>query len=482
MPVPSSRTCPHCGVSPCFEIPGRLGWYQCNGCGTRFSMGSEDGSSHLFMERSTTSFTVNGKPVDMPQFNMGKLTQWIKRSFWVVALGAAMTMATTWLMMPSKAPTSSSSPSGKDIPIVGTAMQESSDKLSLIRIFEREDGNAMVLQSVVNDLNGGQRLSSPQDYAFPTGTKADWAQFHEYSDGKLYLILQKRKLLQYEQGKAQFLDLTPMLETVFSQKFGVSIESIEPQGNEWPDAVRVQASNGKTYYANWLAKEFVEQDKVADIFKNGVPKYTQTTQNFAFAPAEGEPGGAYLVRYWSKSEPEKIQYRSPIQLFRGQDLSIRSRSPDMQPIGNDFFLPANATNKTGLILVEPIAPMTLRFNGKVLATNPTQLLVTYEPERGNPQGRVLQIVDRYSLKVIWTQPLAQIPQLASRVGGVAELDLQAIGVRSGFYLRNGFVTPVLLLDNEGKTVFDFTQSSGSGSTTTSTGSGKLLTTVKNLFK
>lgn len=79
-------------------------------------------------------------------------------------------------------------------------------------------------------------------------------------------------------------------------------------------------------------------------------------------------------------------------------------------------------------------------------------------QNGGGDAQVLQLIDRETLKVVWTQALARIPQLASRIGGV---QLQADGVRGGFYLRNGYVAPVLYIDNAGQTLYDFTAGRGS---------------------
>ena len=130
----------------------------------------------------------------------------------------------------------------------------------------------------------------------------------------------------------------------------------------------------------------------------------------------------------------------------------------------------------GLILVEPVAPMTPMRNGEVLAVNQSRALIAFEDDKPGQQGLAVELVDTSSKLVVWRQSLRDIPQLAQRPGGV---QLQADPAGKGFYLRNGYVTPVLLIDNDGKTQYDFTQAPTS---TSASASSRGFGAIKDLLK
>lgn len=369
--------------------------------------------------------------------------------------------------------TSSSSDklSDKEIPIAGTTLYDAGEQLSFIRVFEREEatsaggGGERVLQTVINDLNSGQRLGVPQEFRFPLNSHSDWAQFRRYANGDLFLLLQKSRLLQFNPQVQQFVDLTPSVSALIPS----GIESMEHQGPEWPDALRVRAQNGQTYYVNWPARQILEQSKAVQAYAQAASSYTQDSQGYGFAPMAKEhsnggvdsPQAAYLVRYVNKGVSGQMVYRPEPSLYRWNRGSRGTKSDALQPIAEGLAWRAQDATTPGLLAVEAATPVQPRTHGEVLATNPSHVLVTFDSQglqNGGGYAQVLQLIDRETLKVVWTQALARIPQLAARIGGV---QLQADGVRGGFYLRNGYVAPVLYIDNAGQTLYDFTAGRGS---------------------
>lgn len=355
----------------------------------------------------------------------------------------------------------------KDIPIAGTTLYDSGEQLSFIRVFEREEsrsaggGGERVLQTVINDLNSGQRLGAPQEFRFPLSSHSDWAQFRRYANGDLLLLLQKSRLLQFNPQVQQFVDLTPHLSALIPS----GIESMEHQGPEWPDALQVRAQNGQTYYVNWPARQILEQSKAVQTYAQAAASYTQNSQGYGFAPMAKEhangssesPQAAYLVRYLNQGVSGQMVYRPEPLLYRWSRASQVAKTDALQPIADGLAWRAQDEKTPGLLAIDAVTPVQPRTHGEVLATNPSRVLVAFDSQDSQNQGgdaQVLQLIDRETLQVVWTQALARISQLAARIGGV---QLQADGVRGGFYLRNGYVAPVLYIDNAGQTLYDFTE-------------------------
>ena len=166
-----------------------------------------------------------------------------------------------------------------------------------------------------------------------------------------------------------------------------------------------------------------------------------------------------------------------------QETAQKNQYRDYQPIGFNFALRTQDVQSSRLILVEPVAPMTPLQKGQVLAMNKSRALVTFESndagEQGQ-QGQLLALVDTSSKQFVWRKPMRDIPQLAQRS---AEMQLQADPAGNGFYLRNGYVTPLLLIDNDGKTLYDFVEGRSSDNGRTRSGAPKkdLKNGIRNLF-
>ena len=461
----NQRPCPHCGVRERLDVPGRYGWYECPNCGSRYSFGNDKNEQTVYLERS--NFTINGKPFSLAALQLNK---WFNRlSILTVACAAAYWLGlwgSSYLEKSHAKPVAS-----KDIPIVGTTVFEREGKQNFIRVFEHEEQDKLVLQTVVDDLESGQRLAQPQSFNFPAGSHADWAQFRQYSDGHLYLVLQNSRFLHFNPLTHEFTDFTQGLQQLFPKELSGGIERIEFQSAQWADALRVQSA-GQSFYVNWLAQLIVPQAQVASRYVQANANSILTWQSFGFAPkGENPKEGAYLVRYVTQGGSGQMIQIPAVALY-SQETAQKNQYRDYQPIGFNFALRTQDVQASRLILVEPVAPMTPVQEGKVLAMNKSRTLVTFESEEPGQQGQLLALVDSSSKQFVWRKLMRDIPQLAQRS---AEIQLQADPAGNGFYLRNGYVTPLLLIDNDGKTLYDFTQSR-------SNASSKGLDAVKNLLK
>lgn len=168
----------------------------------------------------------------------------------------------------------------------------------------------------------------------------------------------------------------------------------------------------------------------------------------------GEPGTAYIVRYLNKGGPDQMVHRPTVPLYRMQADNMARQLAAYQPVDDGFALRIQDAKIPGLLRVDPLVPMHPRRNAEVLATNAKAVLIAFDPPG---EERLLQLLDRKDHRVLWSQPQNRIPELASRTG---DIQLQATPVTSGFYLRNGFVTPVLLIGNTGQVLFDFSRRDG----------------------
>ncbi|QXZ08875.1 hypothetical protein KUF54_12530 [Comamonas sp. Y33R10-2] len=379
----------------------------------------------------------------------------IARSNWarvLVACGALL-----WLLWPTLSgwlgAVSNQSPAQTQT-LVASTMSDMSGQPALVRVFQRDTQQGRVLQTVIDSLENGARLGNPQDFAVDAQEPGPVVEFMHYASGHLCAVLQSQRFACLDAQPAQFFEQTDSIKALLP----TGLRSMAPQGRQWPGALRLQGQDGQSYYYNQQAAQLMPQSQALPKFAQESVHYTSSWQSFGLAPAAGEkaaPGASlsYLVSYRLKGGLGQMQYQPQIPLYRWTGIDMLN---GYQPIGNGFALRTSDVAMPGLISASVAAPMLPRVNARLLASNASAALILYTPQTiGGDEGQILEIVDTASLAAIWSQPLARITQLAA-----AGQDLQAEGIRSGFYLRGGPALPLLLIDNKGAVQYDFVKGTG----------------------
>ena len=470
MSFSGTRSCPDCGATRRRRVQGGPGgfWrYECLHCGREYS----DGVNPLGPEEKVQALrlSLNGENVNLPQLDVNK---WLRRLTLFTAAGAVALGLGMWASQYFKlgaAPVAQ-----KSIPMLGSTMYEGAGKQHFIRVFLQQESGPLVLQSVVDDFESGRRLAAPQQFSFDTrdkvgdklGAKPDWAQFRQHSDGNLYMVLQNRQFLVFNPQVHQFSDMSEGLKQLFPKELGAGIDYLEFQSDEWPDALRVQ-SGGQFFYVNWLARVIAPQERVAEVFAKAARSYHQVWQGYAFRPnGEGEPGSTYLLSFLGKTGDGQMRHLPPVVVY-SLETAMESGISAYQPIGNGLALKTADAQSPGLIAVQPLPPMKALQGGRVLAANDSRVLVTFDSREAGGRGAVLQMLGSTG-QLVWSEKLSAMPLIKG------DMQLQASATRNGFYLRNGYAEPALMMDNEGKVVYEFKQGDGSAG-----GSG--LNALKALF-
>lgn len=459
-----SRSCPDCGATKRRRVQGGPGgfWrYECLHCGREYS----DGVNPLGPEEKVQALrlSLNGENVNLPPLDVNK---WLRRlTFFtataIVALGLGLWASQHFQQ--GAAPAAQK----KSMPMLGSTLYEGAGKQHFIRVFLQQESEPLVLQTVVDEFESGRRLAAPQQFSFDARDKPQWAQFRQYSDGNLYMVLQSRQFLVFNPLVHQFSDMTEGLKQLFPKELGAGIDYLEFQGDEWPDALRVQ-SGGQHFYVNWLARVIAPQERAAEVFAKAARNYNDVWQGYAFRPdGEGVPGSSYLLSFLGKSAPGQMRHMPQVVVY-SLDTAIKGRFDEYQPIGDDLALKNADARSPGLIAVTAVPPMKSVKGGRVLAMNDSRVLVTFDSLEAGGRGAVLQMLNTSNQQLVWSEKRSAMPLIKG------DLQLQASAIQNGFYLRNGYAEPALMMDNEGKVVYEFKQSDGSAGS-----SG--LNALKSLF-
>lgn len=362
-----------------------------------------------------------------------------------------------WPMLNHWLGANSSPPPASAPSLVASAMTDMGSEPVLVRVFQRETPQGRVLQTVVDTVDNGRRLGKPQDFAVDAQEAGSAVQWMTYASGHLCMVLQSQRFACLDAAQGQFLEQTDSIKTLLP----AGLRSMTPQGHEWPGALRLQGKDGQSYYFNQQAGELMPQSQALPKFAQEAASYTSRWQSFGLAPAaqgSGPPDEflSYLVSYRLKGGLGQMQYQPTLPLYRwtGNDMLT-----GYQPIGNGFALRNSDAQMAGLISVSVAVPMVPRGNARVLASNASAALILYTPQTiGADEGAVLEVVDAISLIAVWSQPIARMAALAPMAA--AAQNLQADGIRSGFYLRSSSGLPLLIIDNKGAVQYDFSKGSG----------------------
>lgn len=337
--------------------------------------------------------------------------------------------------------------------LVASTMTDMGSQPALVRVFQREEAQGHVLQTVIDSIANGERLGKPQDFVVDASVPGPAVEFMNYASGHLCAVLQAQRLTCLDATQAKFFEQTDSIKALLP----AGLASMAPQGPEWPGALRLQGQDGQSYYYNQQAAQFMPQSQALQKFGQESARYTQSWDSFALASTGEQPSSApaqsYLLRFRLQGGVGQMLYRPNVRLYRWTGNDMLS---GYQPIGNGFALRNSDAEQPGLIWLTLAAPMVPRNNARLLASNASAALLVYTPQGiDGAEGPVLEIVDNTRLVAVWSQPLARITQLAA-----AGQDLQAQGISSGFYLRDGAAQPLLLIDNEGQVQYDFAQGKG----------------------
>ena len=436
------RSCPNCGVHAHRQVSGRLGWHECLSCGAQFS---EHG--HVVVPReqlwSTEALTAQ---------RTQKLLGWFK---WlsIVVIGSALLIGVgSWLVSWLKP---ADTPAGAVPHLLASTVVDLGNPPALLRVFERYTEQGRSLQTVLDRLDNGRRVGQLQDFPLTADETEKTVEFLRYASGNLCMVLQARQFWCLDAPQARWHDQTAAIEGLLP----AGVQSLAVQGEEWPDALRVQGNDGQSYYLNLQAGKFMPQSQALAQFAQESEHYTENWQSFGLAPVGGADSSdaslSYLVSYGLKGGTTQMRHQPRLPLYRWNSDTMNVQQ--FQPIGDGFALRAADARTPGFFQMRVPIPMRARRDARVLASNARAALVIYTPQGiDGSEGAVLDIVARDTLQVLWTEVVDRVPQLMLEAP-----TLQADGFSQGFYLRSGPAQPLMLIDTQGKVLHDF--SSGKGS-------------------
>ena len=180
--------------------------------------------------------------------------------------------------------------------------------------------------------------------------------------------------------------------------------------------------------------------------------FSRTSKFYRFGPVGSGTSTRYqLIQYWAKTEPGQPLYQGYFELYpRSGDAALDRRMKRID-VGSGYSVSPYVISR-GLVKIEAIAPLALRFDAQILAQNDKRLLLAYNSTPTGEDGRVLQLMDKDTHQIVWSRTAEQIPSLAKSSRGRYTV---GTALPSGFYLAADAGLPGLIVDNDGNIVHDF---------------------------
>lgn len=435
--------CPQCGSGRCTKVAGTPNLFACGACGTEFVLSDSNAPKEMRVIHS----------MDEGQFEKLKNAKYLALGLAAVVV-LAMVAPLLWSLFRSAIP---SAPDHGQLQ-ASTVYESAAGQFSVVRVLEKSDGRDDHYQLLINSLESGKKLAEPVALSYQRTTLSQEPLLAHFSDGSVMLIMNGQKLFRLDMGTSQFISLDDELVNRHAQQLGTGVSRIELASGDKPDALIVTNNAGERFYVYWLTRQILPLARLYDDFRQRpFASYSQTQQGYAFAALDGigDLSGAasspsLLVRYTQKVRAGEYLKLPELSMQSSQEELVKLLPADYQSITPDWVATLRPLQESGVTQLSLVEPVQKRFRGVVLAQNAQRVLLVFNTTPVTDQGRVLQLLDAGSGKVVWSRTLEQLPQISGTGGS-----LSADGLPSGFYLRSDSRTPALLIDNQGQILHDF---------------------------
>lgn len=429
--------CPQCGTPGGQPVAGEAGQYECPSCKAHFAITWSNADSPRHEQR-----LIKGSQGKGGAQKKGRKPRWLAA---IVAMVVAAVLLTPLLRSKSPAPVVKAQSLGR---LQQATVFDNGGKVSFIALYENRNADTANFVIQATDMQTGKLLSEPLRLSLAPGNGR--GEFKQFSDGQLYLVLQERQLMRFDAGAQQFVDITHTLPERFGQELGAGLSELKFAFHAYPDSFEVVTREGKKYYVYWLINQIRSDDGFGAGYEKAVKNFSQTSKFYRFGPVGSGTSTRYqLIQYWAKTEPGQPLYRGYFELYpQGGDAA---RGRNLINVGSGYAVSPYVMN-SGLIKIEAIAPLALRFDADILAQNDKRLLLAYNSTPTGEDGRVLQLMDKDTHQIVWSRTAEQIPTLAQSSRGRYTV---GTALPSGFYLAADAGLPGLIVDNDGNIVHDF---------------------------
>ena len=226
------------------------------------------------------------------------------------------------------------------------------------------------------------------------------AELQELSDGRIYLIINDRKIYEVDRGNYELREIVPQVEFPEIQALSKGISQVEFSHGD-PDGLDLMTSLGKKYIFYPVLKKIYTEKELWNAYEV-MPPNPQVYTAFKFSTisiSEYKEELIQLVKYqyrWQVGYP-----RSKPSFQWQKDYGGSGIFTDRDPY-RKVFITDWSKQHSRLVSYKDFTPEAYYFSPEVLHYDDNQVFITYRPTIDKDAPRIYQCLDARTAEVKWT--------------------------------------------------------------------------------
>ena len=266
------------------------------------------------------------------------------------------------------------------------------------RMSRRRDGREQETRLAVTVSPETKKLLKVQEL---TDLKSlEEATLQELSDGRIYLIINDRKIYEVNRGNYELREIVPQVEFPEVKELAKGISQIEFNHSD-PDGLTLMTSLGKKYIFYPVLKKIYTENELWNAYE-AMPPNPQVYTAFQFSTISISEYTEELIQLVKYQYRWQVGYPKNKPSFQWQkDYGGSGIFTDRDPY-RKVFISDWSKQRSRLVSYKDFTPEAYYFSPEVLHYDDNQVFITYRPTVDKDAPRIYQCLDARTAEVKWT--------------------------------------------------------------------------------
>ena len=226
------------------------------------------------------------------------------------------------------------------------------------------------------------------------------ATLQELSDGRIYLIINDRKIYEVNRGNYELREIVPQVEFPEVKELAKGISQIEFNHSD-PDGLTLMTSLGKKYIFYPVLKKIYTENELWNAYE-AMPPNPQVYTAFQFSTISISEYTEELIQLVKYQYRWQVGYPKNKPSFQWQkDYGGSGIFTDRDPY-RKVFISDWSKQRSRLVSYKDFTPEAYYFSPEVLHYDDNQVFITYRPTIDKDAPRIYQCLDARTAEVKWT--------------------------------------------------------------------------------
>ena len=226
------------------------------------------------------------------------------------------------------------------------------------------------------------------------------AELQELSDGRIYLIINDRKIYEVDRGNYELREIVPQVEFPEVKELAKGISQVEFNHGD-PDGLALMTSLGKKYIFYPVLKKIYTENELWNAYEV-MPPNPQVYTAFQFSTISISEYTEELIQLVKYQYRWQVGYPKNKPSFQWQkDYGGSGIFTDRDPY-RKVFITDWSKQRSRLVSYKDFTPEAYYFSPEVLHYDDNQVFITYRPTIDKDAPRIYQCLDARTAEVKWT--------------------------------------------------------------------------------